>query len=65
MITSMTGYATAAHEIPSGLISLELRSVNNRYLDIQFKLPDEFRTFEAGMRELLNTKINEEKLIVA
>lgn len=62
MITSMTGYATAAHEIPSGLISLELRSVNNRYLDIQFKLPDEFRTFEAGMRELLNTKIKRGKI---
>ena len=62
MITSMTGYATATQEISSGLISLELRSVNNRYLDIQFKLPDEFRTFEAGMRELLNQKIKRGKI---
>lgn len=62
MITSMTGYATATQEISNGLISMELRSVNNRYLDIQFKLPDEFRTFEAGMRELLNTKIKRGKI---
>ncbi len=62
MITSMTGYATATQEISSGLISMELRSVNNRYLDIQFKLPDEFRSFEAGMRELLNTKIKRGKI---
>lgn len=62
MITSMTGYATATQEISNGLISMELRSVNNRYLDIQFKLPEELRTFEAGMRELLNTKIKRGKI---
>lgn len=62
MISSMTGYATAAQEVPMGLISLELRSVNNRYLDIQFKLPEEFRSFEAGMREILSTKIKRGKI---
>ena len=33
-------------ELPLGTLSLELRSVNHRYLDIQFRLPDELRPFE-------------------
>ena len=46
-IYSMTGYAVVARELPQGSLNLELRSVNNRYLDIQFRLPDEFRLLEA------------------
>jgi uncharacterized protein (TIGR00255 family) len=37
---------------------VELRSVNNRYLDIQFRLPDEFRSLEAAMREFLAARLN-------
>lgn len=37
---------------------MELRSLNHRYLDIQFRLPDEFRLLEPVMRELLATKLN-------
>ncbi len=53
IIYSMTGYAVVAKEVPHGSLNLELRSVNNRYLDIQFRLPDEFRLLEAAMREFL------------
>ena len=41
MIYSMTGYAIATRELESAVLNLELRSVNHRYLDIQFRLPDE------------------------
>jgi len=57
MIHSMTGYATAAREFPFGALSVELRSVNHRYLDIQFRLPDELRAVEPAMRELLTENI--------
>ncbi|SFU62496.1 TIGR00255 family protein [Nitrosomonas eutropha] len=57
MITSMTGYAAISAEIPQGSLALELRSVNNRYLDLQFKLPDEFRVLESEMRDFLGTGI--------
>lgn len=57
MIHSMTGYATAAREFPFGAVSVELRSVNHRYLDIQFRLPDELRAVEPAMRELLTENI--------
>lgn len=57
MIASMTGYAAISREIPQGSLALELRSVNNRYLDLQFRLPDEFRSLEPEMRELLGTRL--------
>src|SRR5512134_586146 len=57
MIHSMTGYASSAREFPFGVLSIELRSVNHRYLDIQFRLPDDLRAVEPGLRELLAENI--------
>ena len=51
MILSMTGYAVASAEIDSGSLTLELRAVNHRYLDIQLRMPDELRGFENSLRE--------------
>jgi uncharacterized protein (TIGR00255 family) len=62
MIHSMTGYAMVTSELPQGSLNLELRSVNNRYLDIQFRLPDEFRSLEAAMREFLTSRLNRGKV---
>ena len=45
-IYSMTGYAVVTRDLPQGSLNLELRSLNNRYLDIQFRLPG--RTPSAG-----------------
>ena len=62
MIYSMTGYAIATKESSQGTLSLELRSVNHRYLDIQFRLPDKFRALEPSMRELITSKLNRGKI---
>jgi len=62
MIFSMTGYAIATQETPHGSFSLEIRSVNNRYLDVQFRLPDDFRKQEPAMRELLATQLSRGKI---
>jgi len=55
MIQSMTGYASASAALPPdgarGTLSLELRSVNARYLDIQFRIHDELRALEPALRE--------------
>jgi uncharacterized protein (TIGR00255 family) len=61
-IYSMTGYAVIAKELPQGSLNLELRSVNSRYLDIQFRLPDEFRMLEAAMREFLTAHLKRGKI---
>ncbi len=62
MIHSMTGYATAAREFPFGTLSVELRSVNHRYLDIQFRLPDELRAVEPALREMLQSRLGRGKV---
>ena len=62
MIYSMTGYAVDTKESSQGTLSLELRSVNHRYLDIQLRLPDKFRVLEPLMRELITSKLNRGKV---
>jgi uncharacterized protein (TIGR00255 family) len=60
MIQSMTGYAAAEAPVSSeGArgIALELRSVNARYLDIQFRIHDELRALEPALREMLAARL--------
>ena len=57
MIQSMTGYAAAAAETPRGRLSVELRSVNARFLDLQFRIADELRALEPALRELLASRL--------
>jgi uncharacterized protein (TIGR00255 family) len=64
MIYSMTGYAIAGAELPFGALNLELRSVNHRYLDIQFRIPDELRPLESGLREKTSARIGRGKVEV-
>ena len=62
MILSMTGYATASAELDSGSLTLELRAVNHRYLDIQFRMPDELRGFEGVLREAITAQLQRGKV---
>jgi uncharacterized protein (TIGR00255 family) len=62
MIYSMTGYAVASRELESGVLNIELRSVNHRYLDVQFRLPDELRAVEPLLRETLAARLNRGKI---
>jgi uncharacterized protein (TIGR00255 family) len=62
MLQSMTGYANASGQLGSRQINLELRAVNHRYLDIQFKIPEELRTLESKMREMISAQIMRGKL---
>lgn len=50
MVRSMTGFARCEAGVEQGRLSWELRSVNHRYLDLNFKLPDEFRALEPEWR---------------
>ncbi|HTD91069.1 MAG TPA: YicC/YloC family endoribonuclease [Burkholderiales bacterium] len=58
----MTGYGVAARELPSGTLTVEIRAVNNRYLDIQFRLPEELRAVEPALRELLAARLSRGKI---
>ena len=56
MIQSMTGYAVASAESPRGALTLELRSVNSRFLDLQFRVAEELRAAEPMLRELISAQ---------
>jgi uncharacterized protein (TIGR00255 family) len=53
----MTGYAQASAGSPRGTLSLELRSVNARFLDVQFRIADELRALEPVLRELITARV--------
>lgn len=53
----MTGFAAASADTPRGRLSVELRSVNARFLDLQFRIADELRAAEPLLRELLQGRL--------
>ncbi len=62
MIYSMTGFASESLKLPEGELAWEIRSVNHRYLEAQFKLPEGFRQFEHALREQVAAQIKRGKL---
>jgi uncharacterized protein (TIGR00255 family) len=59
---SMTGYAAAARELAGGSLTAEIRAVNHRYLDVQFRMPEELRVIEPQLRELLAARLTRGKV---
>lgn len=61
MLSSMTGFARVEDVCEqgefAGNISWELRSVNHRYLEISFRLPEEVRRIEPQLRKILQSKL--------
>ena len=62
MIHSMTGYAVQSRDIGQGTLHLELRSVNSRYLDINFRIGEELRLLEPLLRERITARLNRGKV---
>lgn len=62
MITSMTGFARREVSGPWGTIVCELRSVNHRFLEAGFRLPDELRSAEGELRTRLAREVRRGKV---
>jgi uncharacterized protein (TIGR00255 family) len=58
----MTAFASSEAQIGSLTINCELRSVNHRYCDISFKLPDCFRFTESTLRTAIGNQIKRGKI---
>ncbi|MDX1453033.1 MAG: YicC/YloC family endoribonuclease [Oleiphilaceae bacterium] len=58
----MTAFARHAHATPSGTFTWELRSVNHRYLEPHFRIPDNLRELEPRLREGLRKKLARGKI---
>jgi uncharacterized protein (TIGR00255 family) len=63
-VSSMTGFAAADAATPRAALSVELKSVNARFLELALRLPDELRALEAGARELLGSRLARGKVDV-
>jgi uncharacterized protein (TIGR00255 family) len=62
MILSMTGYASHENNTQNGVLLVELRSVNHRYLELQLKLDEQIRSFEVLAREMIQAKLGRGKV---
>jgi uncharacterized protein (TIGR00255 family) len=62
MIQSMTAFARESAATEQGILTVELRSVNHRYLDCSFKLPDALRSLEPRLREKAGAALARGKL---
>ena len=62
MIKSMTGFGRHEMVTDECKISVEIKAVNHRYLDLGIKMPKKFNYFEASMRTLLKDHIQRGKV---
>ena len=61
-IRSMTGFATAQGQTPLGFMTVELRGVNSRFLDLTLRLCEELRATEPAVREVISAAVKRGKL---
>lgn len=58
----MTGYAIRTRETPSGTLTIEIKSVNSRFLDLQFRINDDLRALEPLLRESVMGRVQRGKV---
>ncbi len=61
-VRSMTGYAHRSEDTAIGRATVELRSVNSRFTDLQFRLVDELRALEPLLREQITAAVSRGKI---
>ncbi|MDB5795048.1 MAG: hypothetical protein JWR25_1427, partial [Noviherbaspirillum sp.] len=58
----MTGYAVTTRETAAGTLTIELKSVNSRFLDLQFRINDDLRSIEPALREAIMARVSRGKV---
>jgi uncharacterized protein (TIGR00255 family) len=61
-LRSMTGYAVETVDLPAAQVILELRAVNSRFLDLNFRMGEDFRALEPQLRERIARAVQRGKL---
>lgn len=62
MTKSMTAFARTQQNLDAGDLIWELRSVNHRFLELQMKMPEEFRVYETKFREIIQKRLKRGKV---
>ena len=65
MLESMTGYGRAVHVCDDGAVTVEMKSVNHRYLDVSFRMPREFAQVEEAARTLVSERLSRGRVDVS
>ncbi len=65
MIKSMTGFSRVMVDSELGPLVLELKSVNSRHLDLNFKMHEALRGYELDFRQLISERLSRGKLEVS
>ncbi|MEA4882900.1 MAG: YicC/YloC family endoribonuclease [Clostridia bacterium] len=65
MLTSMTGFGRAEGSVDGRAVSVEVRSLNHRYLDLSIRMPREFSPVEDKVRSLVSERIARGKVDVS
>lgn len=62
MTHSMTSFARVQKQLDTSVLSWEIKSVNHRYLDLSFRLPEVFRSLEPALRAMMRGRVSRGKL---
>ena len=62
MIQSMTGFGKASLQLPTKKITIEIKSLNSKGLDLNTRMPSVFREMELGLRTQLSQKLERGKI---
>jgi uncharacterized protein (TIGR00255 family) len=65
MIQSMTGFGKASMQLPTKKITVEVKSLNSKGLDLNTRMPSNYREMELGLRNLLGQKLERGKIDLA
>jgi len=64
MLISMTGFGRGEARVGNKTFSIEVKSVNHRYLDMNIRMPKQFLNFEESMRKLIKEQVRRGKVDV-
>lgn len=64
MIRSMTGYGKATAALPAGMVTVEIRSLNSKFLDLNVRLPRLLQDKEYAIRNLVTAPLERGKITV-
>ena len=62
MIQSMTGFGKATLQLPTKKITIEVKSLNSKGLDLNVRMPSLYREMELGLRNLIASKLERGKI---
>ena len=65
MIISMTGYGKSVHQLPQHKITVEIRTLNSKNLDLNLRIPNAYRAKELEIRKIAASKLSRGKIDLA